>query len=108
MPIRLSGPALTGAFLAAGLLAACDRSPQNADGTTEKGDLGTAASTIPQSGVVADTGHDNAASGTAGVGSAGEVGTPQSIGGATSPDGMTGQGGGTAPGAAGGGATTGQ
>jgi uncharacterized lipoprotein YajG len=41
-------------FAAAAMLAACDRSPQNADGATQKGDLGVAAAT--GNGTVADTG----------------------------------------------------
>lgn len=58
----------TGAALAAVLaLAACDNSPQNADGTTQQGDLGVAATT----GVPADTGNDTGKG--PDIGAAGEV-----------------------------------
>jgi hypothetical protein len=83
MKVRSAVLATAAMFAGAGLLAACDKSPQNADGATAQGDPGTAAST--QNGTLADTGQDN---GNAQIGAAGEVGTPQSIGGATSPDGM--------------------
>jgi hypothetical protein len=51
----------------ASLLAACDRSPQTADGTTTKGDPGTAAST--PDGTLANTGspEQGGAAGTGGT-----------------------------------------
>jgi hypothetical protein len=66
-------------------LSACDKSPQNADGTTKTGDTGTASAT--NNGTTADTGHDNATAG-ADIGGAGQVAEPggaTSAGGATSP-----------------------
>ena len=66
-------------------VAACDRSPQNADGATTSGDPGTAAATA--TGEVADTGRDTAASG-ADIGGAGQLAEPggaTDAGGATSP-----------------------
>ncbi|HEY8572791.1 MAG TPA: hypothetical protein VIL76_10005 [Phenylobacterium sp.] len=67
-------------------LAACDKSPQAADGATATGDPGNAAAT--GTGAVADTGRDNAATTGADVGGAGQVAEPggaTSAGGATSP-----------------------
>jgi hypothetical protein len=85
MAMKVRSAVLAAGALVAGasLLAACDRSPQNADGATAPGDVGNAAAT--QNGTLADTGQDNAG---AQVGASGEMGTAQSIGGATSPDGM--------------------
>jgi hypothetical protein len=57
--------AATAALLAgASLLAACDKSPQSADGATKSGDAGTAAAT--SDGTVANTGspEQNGAGGT--------------------------------------------
>lgn len=70
---------------AAGLvsLAACDRSPQNADGTTASGDAGTAAAT--PNGTVADTGNDNAGADIGGAGQLAEPGGATDAGDATSP-----------------------
>lgn len=45
---------LTSLLACAALLSACDQSPQNADGATEKGDPGVATAT--GNGTVADTG----------------------------------------------------
>lgn len=67
-------------------LAACDKSPQSADGATQTGDPGNAAAT--GTGAVADTGRDNAATTGADVGGAGQLAEPggaTSAGGATSP-----------------------
>jgi hypothetical protein len=84
MTTKLRSVMLTAGALMAGasLLAACDKSPQNADGATAAGDPGSAAATA--NGTLADTGQDN---GAAQVGGSGEIGTSQTIGGATSPDG---------------------
>lgn len=70
---------------AAGLLslAACDRSPQNADGATQSGDTGTASAT--GNGTVADTGNDNAGADIGGAGQVAEPGGATTAGGATSP-----------------------
>lgn len=73
--MRVTGP--TVAALLALLAAACDKSPQNADGATQAGDPGNAAAT--GTGAVADTGRDTAASG-ADIGGAGQLAEP---GGAT-------------------------
>lgn len=64
-------------------LAACDRSPQNADGTTAQGDPGTAAAT--PNGTIADTGNDNAGADIGGAGQVAEPGGATTAGGATSP-----------------------
>jgi hypothetical protein len=75
---------LTAAAFALGV-AACDKSPQNADGATQAGDPGNAAAT--GTGAVADTGRDTAAGG-ADIGGAGQVAEPggaTDAGGATSP-----------------------
>ncbi|WP_309090899.1 hypothetical protein [Phenylobacterium sp.] len=64
-------------------LAACDQSPQNADGTTAAGDPGTAAAT--PNGTVADTGNDNAGADIGGAGQLAEPGGATTAGGATSP-----------------------
>lgn len=70
---------------AAGLLAlaACDRSPQNADGATAPGDPGTAA--VTPNGTIADTGNDNAGADIGGAGQLAEPGGATTAGGATSP-----------------------
>ncbi len=70
---------------AAGLLglAACDRSPQHADGATQSGDPGTAAAT--PNGTMADTGADNAGADVGGAGQLAEPGGATTAGGATSP-----------------------
>jgi hypothetical protein len=60
----------------ASLLAACDRSPQNADGATAPGDTGTA--TAPGTVGAADTGRDTGAGGEAG--GAGELGVAAGTG----------------------------
>jgi hypothetical protein len=60
----------------AGLLAACDRSPQAADGATAQGDPGTAMAPGTVGG--ADTGRDTGAGGEAG--GAGELGAPAATG----------------------------
>jgi hypothetical protein len=64
-------------------LAGCDRSPQNADGTTQAGDPGVAAATA--NGTVADTGRDNAGADVGGAGQLAEPGGATDAGGATSP-----------------------
>lgn len=74
--MRITGPALAAVLALAGA-AACDKSPQNADGATQAGDPGNAAAT--GNGTMADTGKDTAASG-ADVGGAGQLAEP---GGAT-------------------------
>jgi hypothetical protein len=70
---------------AAGLLtlAACDQSPQNADGTTAPNDPGTAAAT--PNGTIADTGNDNAGADIGGAGQVAEPGGATDAGDATSP-----------------------
>jgi hypothetical protein len=74
---------ITAALFAAATLSACDKSPQNADGTAQSGDLGTAAAT--QNGTVADTGNDNAGADIGGAGQLAEPGGATTAGGATSP-----------------------
>ena len=64
-------------------LAACDQSPQNADGTTAPNDPGTAAAT--QNGTIADTGNDNAGADIGGAGQVAEPGGATDAGDATSP-----------------------
>src|SRR5205085_7291370 len=70
-----------GAVLAAAmLLVACDKSVQNADGATNTGSLGVAATTA-NSGTIADTGRDTGAA-NVDIGGAGELGvTNNSTGG---------------------------
>jgi len=75
-------------FAAVGLLAlggasACDKSPQNADGTTQSGDTGSASAT--STGAVADTGRDNTGADVGGAGQLAEPGGATTAGGATSP-----------------------
>lgn len=74
--MRNSLTLVAAALAAAGLLAACqDKSPQNADGTTQSGDPGTAAAVAGG----ADTGRDTGQGGEAG--GAGEViGAPAGTG----------------------------
>src|SRR5687768_16574923 len=64
---------IAAASISAALLAACDRSPQNADGATKEGDPGVAANgqTVPGAGL-ADTGRDTGTGGN--IGGAGELG----------------------------------
>lgn len=69
--------------LTLGGLSACDKSPQNADGTTQSGDTGSAAAT--STGAVADTGNDNAGADVGGAGQVAEPGGATTAGGATSP-----------------------
>jgi hypothetical protein len=85
MTTKLRSAALAAGALVAGvsLLAACDKSPQNADGTTARNDPGSAAAT--PNNTLADTGQDNAG---AQIGASGELGVAESIGGATSPGGV--------------------
>lgn len=82
MKIRTAGLAAA-ALLAAGALSACDQSPQNADGTTKAGDVGSAGAT--PNNTVADTGNDNAGADIGGAGQIAEPGGATSAGGATSP-----------------------
>lgn len=71
MAIRITSALTLGAALAAaGLLSACDQSPQSADGAVEAGDPGVATAT--ESGTLADTGRDTGAAG-GDVGGAGEL-----------------------------------
>lgn len=74
---------LAAALIGAGALGACDRSPQNADGTVQEGDLGTAAAT--PNATVADTGADNAGADIGGAGQLTEPGGAADAGDATSP-----------------------
>lgn len=73
---------IVAAMAAASGLAACDRSPQNADGTTQSGDMGVAGAT--PDGAVADTGNDNAGADIGGAGQLAEPGGAVDAGGATS------------------------
>jgi hypothetical protein len=80
----MTGPVIAAVLALAGA-AACDKSPQNADGATQAGDPGN--STATADGRMADTGKDTAASG-ADVGGAGQLAEPSGAtdaGGATSP-----------------------
>ena len=70
MLIAKSLAAAVAAVGCAALLTGCDRSAQNADGATNAGEVGVAAST--NSGVLADTGRDTGAGGD--IGGAGELG----------------------------------
>ena len=79
---RMAG-LVAAALIGAGALAACDRSPQNADGTIQEGDLGTAAAT--PNNTIADTGDDNAGADIGGAGQIVEPGGATTAGGATSP-----------------------
>jgi hypothetical protein len=84
-PMRSKPIGMAAVLAACCVLAACDKSPQAADGTTQTGDPGSAAAT--STGAVADTGRDTQASG-ADIGGAGQVAEPggaTSAGGATSP-----------------------
>lgn len=65
---------------AALLLVACDKSAQNADGATNTGSLGVAATTA-NSGTIADTGRDTGAA-NVDLGGAGELGVANNTGGA--------------------------
>lgn len=81
--MKITG-SLFAVLAAAAGLAACDRSPQNADGATQAGDPGV--STATPSGAPADTGRDTGAR--ADIGGAGQVAEPggaTTAGGATSP-----------------------
>jgi|GEM_PF-6650729 len=64
------------AVAASALVVGCDRSAQNADGTTKAGDPGTAAAPGTVGG--ADTGRDTGQGGEAG--GAGEIGVPAETG----------------------------
>lgn len=84
MTMRIFG-VFVGVAAMALAMAGCDKSPQAADGATQTGDVGNSAAT--GTGVVADTGRDNATAG-ADIGGAGQVAEPggaTTAGGATSP-----------------------
>lgn len=68
MTISRTAALLGATMLAAAGLSACDQSPQSADGTTQEGNLGVAASV---NGTVADTGRDTGEG--ADIGGAGEA-----------------------------------
>ena len=106
MQTQLGRAALgAGAVVAAAmLLVACDKSAQNADGATNTGSLGVAATTA-NTGTIADTGRDTGAA-NVDIGGAGELGvTGNSGGGSDAPSvaaGAGGAGGGAAGGSSGG------